>query len=93
MGVAILRTRDLMDYSGVIAGEEEMDMLAMPASKSHADLARVESGLSGEFCLIIQIELLLVRPSGQVRRLAGSLALGGADKTINTQTRWAGATP
>jgi len=52
MGVAILRTRDLMDYSGVIAGEEEMDMLAMPASKSHADLARVESGLSGEFCLI-----------------------------------------
>lgn len=49
MGVAILRTRDLMDYSGVIAGEEEMDTLAMPASKNHADLARVESGLSGEF--------------------------------------------
>lgn len=48
MGVAILRTRDLMDYSGVIAGEEEMDMFtAMAPAKS--DLARVESGLSGEF--------------------------------------------
>jgi hypothetical protein len=46
MGVAILRTRDLMDYTGVIAGEEEMDLLALPKEKeqTNGDLSKAEAG-------------------------------------------------
>ncbi|CAB3385407.1 Hypothetical predicted protein [Cloeon dipterum] len=48
MGIAILRTRDLMDYTGVIAGEEEMDeLMAAPKMQPSNDLLKAESGVSG----------------------------------------------
>lgn len=58
MGVALLRTRDNMDYSGVIAGEDELEQpnatsaSATVVPPAGSDLSRAESGISGELIVL-----------------------------------------
>jgi hypothetical protein len=57
MGVALLRTQDGLDYTGVLAGEDEMaGMITAAAMQTTqaSDLSRAESGISGRLTYFIE---------------------------------------